>query len=57
MAGSFRQVKDGGKGSDRRAAADNKAYASGWDRIFGEKNNDRSKEDSTKEKPNTESSK
>ena len=42
MAGNFRTVKNGGKGSDRRAGADNEAYASGWDRIFGEKNNDRS---------------
>ncbi len=56
MAGNFRQVKNGGKGSDRRAGADNEAYASGWDRIFGERNNDRSKKDNTKENPNTESS-
>jgi hypothetical protein len=27
----------GGKGSSRRKAADDKAYADNWDRIFGEK--------------------
>jgi len=30
-------MSDGGKGSGRRSGADDKAYADGWTRIFGNK--------------------
>jgi hypothetical protein len=34
---NWHQVQNGGKGSARRAGANDKAYQSGWDRIFGNK--------------------
>lgn len=38
------QVKNGGKGSKRRKGANDKAYADGWDRIFGNKNKEKKEE-------------
>jgi len=33
--GNWDQVQNGGKGSKRRAGANDKAYADNWDKIFG----------------------
>ena len=54
--GNWDQVNNGGKGSKRRAGANDKAYSSGWDRIFGDKN-DSSKKDSSKESTSSKTSK
>lgn len=48
---NWNQVKNGGKGSGRRAGANDDAYKSGWDRIFGEKN-DSNKENNSNKKDN-----
>ena len=39
-------ASEAGKGSAPRKARDDKAYANGWDRIFGSKSNQEKKPDS-----------
>lgn len=43
-----------GKGSRKRLGADDKAYADGWQRIFGNKNKDENKSESEDKKESEE---
>lgn len=51
---NWNQVKNGGKGSARRAGANDELYKQNWQRIFGAKN-DRKENNSSKSEDNNSS--